>query len=315
MTNEEIVTMIQSGMNRKEGIEQLYLQNKGLIYRLSKPFFQLCDNTVAIDVDDILQEAFIGLVEAVDRWDSSKGVAFMSYAGFYIQKQIRLSYNNKSKSIRYPIYLQERLNHYNAFLSQYRSDHLGMDPSDAEIEKELELSGVQVKELKRALFLSTVVSLDKIVMADDEEGSTESELFQDSFDLEESTVDRIYNDERTNIVWECVESLPDAMQSTIHARYEESKSLREVGEELGCSRQSISNREKEALKRLREDARIQMLAETEGFLDTSKIYKDGLQRFQNTGSSVVEELALKGAMQSKRYEEDRSRLDKFIKAI
>ena len=62
-TNEEIVALIQAGQDRTDNLLQLYNQNMGVIYKHCKPY------SGHIEMADLLQESFIVLAEAVDKYD------------------------------------------------------------------------------------------------------------------------------------------------------------------------------------------------------------------------------------------------------
>ena len=77
MTNEELVLQIQQGIDVSKNLETLWRQN----YK----FFNKCTNRYTTKTDDLLQEGFLGLCEAVKHYDPERGVKFLTYAGYYIQ--------------------------------------------------------------------------------------------------------------------------------------------------------------------------------------------------------------------------------------
>lgn len=74
--NETLVKRIQQGENVNDNMMQLYNQNIGLLYRALKRYNGY-DNI--IDKDDLMQEAYIYLYEAVSRYEANKGVRFTTY--------------------------------------------------------------------------------------------------------------------------------------------------------------------------------------------------------------------------------------------
>jgi DNA-directed RNA polymerase specialized sigma subunit len=76
MTNEDIVKAIQNGFDVTENMQWLYQKNLPLIKIMIRPF------TLYENEEDLLQEAYFGLWEAVQRYETSENVLFMTYAGF-----------------------------------------------------------------------------------------------------------------------------------------------------------------------------------------------------------------------------------------
>ena len=79
-TNEELVALIQSGIDVQENMTLLLEQNQGLVMLIAK---QVSISSHMVDIDDVIQEGNIGLMKAVESYDESKG-AFATYAGVYI---------------------------------------------------------------------------------------------------------------------------------------------------------------------------------------------------------------------------------------
>lgn len=82
MSNEQLVKNIQQGADTAENMAQLYRQNLPLIRMICKPYEQY------EPLDDLMQESFFGLVDAVKHFESSKNVLFMTYAGYWIRARL-----------------------------------------------------------------------------------------------------------------------------------------------------------------------------------------------------------------------------------
>ena len=83
MTNEQIVEKIRSGCSTVKYLEMLYQKNLPLIKKFIKPY------TAYEQEEDLLQEAYFGLLEAVNRYETSENVKFMTYARFWIRQVVR----------------------------------------------------------------------------------------------------------------------------------------------------------------------------------------------------------------------------------
>src|SRR5690554_1151309 len=106
MTNEELVEQIQRGINQSDNIEQLYQQNRGYIFTIAKRYAHVCDT------EDLMQEAYFGLYEAVQRYENSAGVLFMSYAAFWIKQAIIGYLENNGLTVRMPSHIYNKVIRY-----------------------------------------------------------------------------------------------------------------------------------------------------------------------------------------------------------
>ena len=82
MTNEDIVKAIQNGFDVTENMQWLYQKNLPLIKIMIRPF------TLYENEEDLLQEAYCGLWEAVQRYETSENVLFMTSACFWIRQSV-----------------------------------------------------------------------------------------------------------------------------------------------------------------------------------------------------------------------------------
>ncbi len=92
MTNEELVREYQQGC--KIALEQLIDNNKGMIYLVARRYQGYCGGVV--DIEDLIQEGYIGMIEAAKRYDFNKSM-FMTYALFWIRQRIGRYGKYKSK--------------------------------------------------------------------------------------------------------------------------------------------------------------------------------------------------------------------------
>lgn len=94
VSNEELVASYQAGDST--ALDELLKKNKKFIYKVSKKFYIDRDN--AIDYEDLLQEGYIGLVNAADRYSDSEGSSFINYAYYWIyQSMHRFMYPTRNR--------------------------------------------------------------------------------------------------------------------------------------------------------------------------------------------------------------------------
>ena len=96
MTNEQIVEKIRCGYSVTDNMQLLYEKNMPLIKRIVKPY------TAYENMEDLLQEAYFGLWEAVQHYETSENVLFMTYAGYWLRQVIQRYIENCGSVIRIP---------------------------------------------------------------------------------------------------------------------------------------------------------------------------------------------------------------------
>lgn len=86
MTNEELVRRYQEG--DKEALNEIIQENKGIVNVVARRYIGYCIST--IDLDDLIQEGYIGLIKAAERYDfnNPKKAAFMTYALYWVRQRI-----------------------------------------------------------------------------------------------------------------------------------------------------------------------------------------------------------------------------------
>lgn len=83
MTNEQIVTEIRNGYSVTDNMQLLYERNLPLIKQIIKKY------AAYEPMEDLSQESYFGLVEAVQHYESSKNVRFMTYAEYWVKQSVQ----------------------------------------------------------------------------------------------------------------------------------------------------------------------------------------------------------------------------------
>lgn len=302
MDNEQLVARINAGIDTADNMLLLYQQNKGLIYTIAKKYSGLAE------LDDLAQEGYIGLCEAVSHYDNAAGVKFSSYAGTVIRRHMqRYIHGNSAVSMSEHmstlVYEYNRLR--NAFIARY-----DRKPTDREICHYLELSGKQLALLKKAAQMSHTASLDMPIGEEDGK-ATLCDTLKADYDTEQEVLERVQQEQLKETIWKAVDSLPERQADIIRKRYAEGKTLQETGESIGITRERVRQEEYKAFRALRNPRRFERL---HSFAD-SMIYSralrgNGVERFNTTWTSSTEDVALK--MISKSWEDELRKLKSGI---
>lgn len=102
MTNEELVSLIQAGVDERENLGRLYEQNLRFLHFAILPYLSRWPQ----EEEDLLQEAYLGLYQAARRFRPEKGVLFLTYAGYWVRQAIRRHrgfQNPKDSSLEEPV--------------------------------------------------------------------------------------------------------------------------------------------------------------------------------------------------------------------
>lgn len=282
MTNEELVAEIQQGINEKDNMQQLYMQNMPLISKLAKHY------SAYAEYDDLMQEAYFGLKRAVDDFQFEQGTAFITIAYRYIRTVVSryTVYNGSTKRI--PIYMISLISKYKKYLTEYMEQHHST-PSDEEICKSLGISMQQLKGMRKAEYEMNCISIEAPVAGTDD--ITVGESIPSDEDIENDVTDNDFWEQVKCELSQAISKLDDRKQLIIQRRYYQDDLLQELADDLNISSERVRQLEKQALEKLQRNQKLKALADAEGY--GSIAYKWGVGRFKNTNTSSTEYLAIK----------------------
>lgn len=283
LSNEELVARIRAGQNIKGNMQQLYNQNLPLIRQFIKPFIYYEPEP------DLLQQAYCGLWEAVQRYESSENTLFMTYSRFWILQDIRRYLEDNGSLIRIPSHRRQQIVKYKQFMRDFARER-GRTPTSEEIADFLGVSEKEVGNIQ--MYSKSIESLDRPLTSDDED-FTVGDTVADGSDLEQDIVDRLHDEAVSRELWDIVQTYTDDMQGqVIRAYFHDGKSLTEIAREYGVSMERIRQIKAAGLRRLRMGKALRKIQEKCEIV-SADIYRTSFASFKYKGSSSVESIVMR----------------------
>jgi RNA polymerase primary sigma factor len=199
-------------------------------------------------LEDLIEEGNLGLLRAVEGYDETMQTRFSTYASYWIKQSIRRSVMNNGKVIRLPAYMVSLLAKWKR-ATAVLTDRLGRPPTNEEVGKALKLSKKKLGIVAKAI---RVNALTPHPDGDDEDGFAIGEVLTDD-KSRPADVALMENDDLDR-VFRRLDQLDDREASVIRMRFGlepyTPMTLREVGENLGLTRERVRQLENQALNKL-----------------------------------------------------------------
>ncbi len=245
------------------------------------------------EMEDLEQEGYIALCEAVQHYDPGRGKSFIGYAAFWIKRRMRICADN-SRTVRLSFNAGDEVRQYQKIMREYRQE-FGCDPSDRELCGFLYVSREKLDQIRRAAQMGNIRSLDEPVQGMDGDISI-GDTVASGEDVEEDTIREIDRERMKRELWLAVDQLPEKQASAVRIRYQKGLTWKEIGKELGTTMQRAKQLERDAFRVLRQPHRCRVFrAYFEEYLSAAPIHHVGVSRFQTIWMSEVEIEALRWA--------------------
>lgn len=250
--------------NDKKYIKDLYCDNINLFYRI-------CNKFKGEEIEDLIQECYFALIKAVNTYKEESG-AF----GLYLAKMVTwhlFKYTRNNTTVRLPEYIQDLIKKYVELKAEKAR-------TDKEICLLLEITSEDLADIKQAIIMKSVSSLDKTI--DEEEELTLYDLIQDTGEsLEDQALDSVFNHELRKAINEALENLSPVERDFVVYRFYKDMAYKEIDPEH--SEHNTSQKIERALRKLRRDKTLQNFYEEENVLIGT-----GLTYFRQHRQSSVE---------------------------
>lgn len=288
ISNERLVSRIQSGEDEAENMLKLWEQNQGFIAMMARKYTGLAE------MEDLEQEGYIGLCEAVKHYEPDKGMKFINYAAFWLKQAMRRYIENAGSVVRIPSNMQDWIRKYDRVLQEYRQTYHEW-PSDGAMCWLLGIRKKKLKEIQEAANMGQIRSLDEPVGTEEGEMSL-LDVVPSQDRIEEDACRKMDREKLERTVWVAVDQLPGDQPAVIRMIYLGGMNRREAGERLGISLSKARDMELKALRTFRNTRKgLELRAYYEEYLAAAPIRHIGVRRFNETWTSEVEREAIEWA--------------------
>jgi len=237
---KELAYRIEDGDN--EARDRMVRANLRLVVNIARGY-----TGKGLALQDLIEEGNLGLLRAVEGFDPSMNTRFSTYASYWIKQSIKRALVNTAKTIRIPAYMVELLAKWRRAANKL-TDELGRPPTHEEVARVLGLPKKKLNIIKKAIRV-----YNSTPQSEQADGTWSIDEMLEDGRSKTPDLEMVDSDDLTHVMG-LLDKMDKREATVLRMRFglddEEPKTLKEIGESLGLTRERVRQIESEALAKL-----------------------------------------------------------------